>query len=483
MLRSMKARAEHAEERLPPVLSNRSFRFLWLAQIISQTAQNAILYALIIVVLDLTESTISTSMVVLSFVVPTVAFGVLSGVLVDRWSKRRLLILTNAGRAVTALAFFFSREHVWALYTVTVFFASFSQLFTTSNAASIPFMVPKRQLISANSLFSGGFTIAQIAGFIVLSPAILPTAGPGALFASAAGAFLIASLLARFLPYIGSDGGEEAEGAFPGRAELRGAVADFFRALGSLRADSQSTLAMVHIATSSTLILLFAVMVPRYMQAILKVEPDKAVTVFAPVAVGALFGLRAVPWAVARLGKTRTVALGLFGLALCLAAFGFVETIADALERTERFNPFAEEGTDRVFGLSILVALTMAFAGPLGFAYAMLNTPAQTTLHERTPEEMRGRVIASQMVLANGVALIPLVVVGGIADVYGVSSVVLAIAGLLALAGAVSLYLEQRWLGREGGQPPSSGGESAEWGPRPEAVPGSIDTTQGVRLD
>lgn len=461
------------KEKVPPVLSNRGFRLLWLAQIISQTAQNAVIYALIIVVLDLTESTTSTSVVVLSFVVPTVVFGIFAGVLVDRWSKRRLLILTNAGRAVTAVAFFFAREHYWALYGITVFFASFSQLFTTTNAASIPFMVSRQQLISANTLFSAGFTFAQIAGLIILSPAILVAAGPGALFATAGGAFVIATVLARFLPYIGSADGEEAEGAFPGREELRGAISEFARALRSLRADSMAMLAMAHISTSSTLILLLAILVPRYMQAILHVHPDKAVTVFAPVAFGALFGLLAVPWIVARLGKTRTVALGLVGLAVCLTAFGFVETIAAGLEHTERFNPF---GTERVFGLSILVALTMLFAGPMGFAYAMLNTPAQTTLHERTPVEMRGRVMASQMVLANGVALIPLVVVGGIADLYGVSSVVLAIGMLLALGGVLSLYLERRWLRGEGGQPPPPGGESAEWSRTQEAIPGSIDT-------
>lgn len=463
-----------AEERIPPVLSNRPFLLLWLAQIISQTAQNAILYALIIIVLNRTESTTNTSVVVLSFVVPTVGFGLFAGVLVDRWSKRRLLILTNAGRAITTVAFFFAREHVWALYGITAVFASFSQLFTTSNAASIPFMVPRRQLISANTLFSGGFTIAQIAGLIILSPIILTIAGPGVLFASAGGAFVVAALLARFLPYIGSEGGEEAEGTFPGRAELRGAVAEFATAMRVLRADLLSAMAMAHIAASSTIILLFAILVPRYMQAVVQVNADKAVTVFAPVAFGALLGLRAVPLIVARIGKTRTVALGLFGLALCLLVMGFVETIAAGLERTEQFNPF---GTERVFGLSILVALTALLAGPLGFAYAMLNTPAQTTLHERTPVDMRGRVIASQMVLANGVALLPLVVVGGIADLYGVSSVILAIGVLLAAGGALSLYVERRWLQRQGDEPPPSGGENGEWSGRQEAVPGSIDTT------
>ena len=475
---------DEEEGRVPPVLSNRPFLLLWLAQIISQTAQNAILFALIIIILDLTDSAASTSFVVLAFVAPTIVFGIFSGILTDRWSKRRLLILTNAGRAVTAIAFFFAYQEVWLLYAVTVVFSSFSQLFTTANAASIPFMVSRRQLISANTLFSGAFTMAQIAGLIVLSPLILKAAGPRVLFATAAVVFLIATVLTNFLPYIGSQGEEESDRPFPGRAELRGAVAEFGTALRTLLADPLSTMAMAHITISSTLILLFAILVPRHMQAVLEVSPDNAVAVFAPVAFGALLGLRMVPVVVSRLGKTRTVAAGLFGLAVFLSALGSVELIAIALERTEQFNPFAKDGTtERVFGLSILVALTMAIAGPMGFAYAMLNTPAQTTIHERTPVDMRGRVIASQMVLANGVALIPLVVAGGIADLYGVSTVVLAIGAFMAIAGAASLYVERKWLQGQNGDPPTPGGSETQPDQESNGVPDSIDSTEAVRLD
>jgi MFS family permease len=456
MLKRAEHKAREIEERVPPVLTNRGFLELWLAQIISQTAQNAILYALIIGVSTLTDSAIGTSGIVLTFVVPTVVFGMFAGVLVDRWSKRRLLIMTNVGRAAAGLAFFFARDHVWALYMVTVVFASFSQLFTTTNAASIGFMVSRQQLISANSLFSLGFTVAQIAGLIFLAPLILKTAGAGPLFIITTVAFLVASLLARLLPPIGSDDELEPEGALPTRAELKGAASELVKALGVLRADPLSWLAMAHITISSTLVLVFSVLVPRYMQEILQRPSEDTVAVFAPVAFGALFGLRAVPWIVPRLGHTRTVALGLFGLACCLAAFGLVEFIAEGLERTERFNPF---GTDQIFGQSILVAITIAVAGPMGVFYALLNAPAQTVLHERTPIEMRGRIFASQMVLANGVALLPLVAVGGIADLYGVSRVVLSISVLLAAGGALSLYLEQRWLGGESGPSPPAGGE------------------------
>ena len=467
MLRPVRAvQQAHVEERLPPVLANRDFRNLWLAQVISQTAQNAILFALIVLVIKETNSTTGASFIVLSFVVPIVLFGVFSGVLVDRWSKRRLLILTNIVRGVAAILFFFSRGEVWGLYAVTWLFSSASQLFTTTTAASIPYMVPRKQLISANSLFSGGFTIAQIAGLIVLSPLLLSTVGAGPLFIIMAVAFFSASLLARALPVIGH---EEAELEFPSFKEFRGAFSEFRNALGELVADSQSTLAMAHIMTSSTLILIFSILVPKYMESI-EGQAENAVVVFAPVAIGALLGLRAVPWVVFRLGKTRTVALGMFGIAICLMGLGFVEAIGDALQETNRFNP---SGDLTFFGYSILVTITMALAGPMGFAYAMLNTPAQTTLHERVPVAMRGRVLASQMVLANGVALIPLVVVGGIADLYGVSLVVLSIGVLLIVGGAVSLYLDQRWIRNRGGAPPPADDSGEHWDPRGSR---SIDT-------
>jgi MFS family permease len=197
--------------------------------------------------------------------------------------------------------------------------------------------------------------------------------------------------------------------------------------------------------------------VPRYMQAILEVSPDNAVLVFAPVGVGALIGLRMLPWMAGRWGKTRTVIWGLLGVALCLTAFGLVESIAEVLERTEHLNPFGEQ---RLGGLSILMTLTMIFAGPLGFAYAMVNAPAQTVLHERAPVEMRGRVFASQVVLANAVSIVPLIVVGGIADLYGVSVVILAIAMAMTVLAGMSVVMEMRWAPGDG-QPASPVEEAA----------------------
>jgi MFS family permease len=245
---------------------------------------------------------------------------------------------------------------------------------------------------------------------------------------------------------------EHAERQMPTFREFRSAAGDYASTLRSLVKDPVATLALVHYATGSSLVLLFAVLVPRYMQAILKVSPDKAVTIFAPVGIGAILGLRALPLIAARFGKNRTVIIGLCGLAICVLALGLIDPIAHILKRTDNLNPFTGQ---RAGGLSILVLLTMAFAGPLGFTYALVNAPAQTVLHERAPAEMRGRVFAAQVVLANAVGILPLIVAGSVADIFGVSPVLFAIAGVMAAIAGMSIYLETRWSGGIRPPPPA----------------------------
>ena len=426
----------------PPVLANRSFLLLWLAQLISQSAQNAILFTLLVLVTSLTDGSTFTSVLVLSFVIPSVVFGVFSGVLVDMWSKRLLLIYTNVARMLLAIAFLLSRDHFGGLIAISIFFATASQFFGTTDAVTVPSVVPKRQLMSANSVFSMAVTGSQLIGMIFLAPILLPTIGAVWLFIVCAIMFAISVACAYMMPPIADDDAAP-DRTWPTWREMRGAAGDYMGTLRTIGKDPVSSLALIHYATGSSLVLLFAVLVPRYMQAVLEISPDKAVTIFAPVGVGAIIGLRALPYVAARLGKNRTVIVGLAGLSISIVALGFIEPFAEWLETTKNLNPFSDDG--RAGGLSILVLLTMAFAGPLGFTYAMVNAPAQTVLHERAPAEMRGRVFAAQVVLANAVGILPLIVAGSVADIFGVTPVLFAIAVTLGAIAAISIYLESRW--------------------------------------
>ena len=437
-----------------PVLTNKSFLLLWLAQLISQSAQNAILFTLLVLVTSLTDGSTFTSMLVLSFVIPSVVFGIFSGVLVDMWSKRLLLIYTNVARMLLAIAFLLSRDHFVGLIVISIFFATASQFFGTTDAVTVPSVVSKDQLMSANSVFSMAVTGSQLIGMIFLAPILLPTIGAMWLFIICAAMFGVSVLCAYLMPPIADDD-EAPDRSWPTWDEFRSAAGDYLGTLRTIGKDHVSSLALIHYATGSSLVLLFAVLVPRYMQAVLEISPDKAVTIFAPVGVGAILGLRALPYVANRLGKNRSVIAGLLGLSLSVIALALIEPFAQWLETTQRLNPFDESG--RAGGLSILMLLTMAFAGPLGFAYAMVNAPAQTTLHERAPADMRGRVFASQVVLANAVGILPLIVAGSVADILGVTLVLFMIAIALATVAGISIYLEAKWSSGERPAPPLSG--------------------------
>src|SRR4051812_1334521 len=88
------------------VLGNRFFLYLWLAQILSQLAQNTISFVLIPQVGQLTKGSGSaTAGVIVAFTVPAVLFSAVAGVFVDRASKKRVLVITNVARAVVVLAY------------------------------------------------------------------------------------------------------------------------------------------------------------------------------------------------------------------------------------------------------------------------------------------------------------------------------------------------------------------------------------------
>src|SRR5579864_2682680 len=105
---SASSTAQHPPRRIladDSVWRNRHFLLLWLAQAISQTAQNAIWYGIVVLVQQRSNSSTQLSVAVLTLIIPSVIFGVLAGVYVDRWDKRTVLIGTNLLRGGIALSY------------------------------------------------------------------------------------------------------------------------------------------------------------------------------------------------------------------------------------------------------------------------------------------------------------------------------------------------------------------------------------------
>ena len=68
-----------ASEIDPPVWRNPAFVRLWIAQAMTQTAQNAIWYALLVIVEEISHSRTALGITILAVVLPSVLFGIPAG--------------------------------------------------------------------------------------------------------------------------------------------------------------------------------------------------------------------------------------------------------------------------------------------------------------------------------------------------------------------------------------------------------------------
>src|SRR5579884_1968200 len=250
------------------VLRNGPFLRLWLSQAFSQVGQNMINFALLLRVRDIIEvhhirqANTAISLVILAFSLPAVLFGPLAGVVADRWNRRTEMVLIQLVRAGATLCFLLIRPQ-WqvatilaAHYLITFVFGIAGQFFAPAEGASIPALVPRTQLISANALFNLTFTAAQLIGFATVGPILVKVIGIDNVFGLTVGVFLICAVLDRSLPKMLHAPIEETEPIHPMRRlweEIREGLVYIRRDPLLMKAIAQLTLAAATFLTVATL--------------------------------------------------------------------------------------------------------------------------------------------------------------------------------------------------------------------------------------
>src|ERR1051325_11237636 len=89
---------------------NRAFRQLWLGQVVSQMGDWFDTIALYTIILNLTGSGRDVGLLLVARFVPSFLFGPLSGVVADRFSRQRIMIVTDILRALVVLGVLFVRR-------------------------------------------------------------------------------------------------------------------------------------------------------------------------------------------------------------------------------------------------------------------------------------------------------------------------------------------------------------------------------------
>jgi MFS family permease len=180
---------------------------------------------------------------------------------------------------------------------------------------------------------------------------------------------------------------------------------------------------------------------PSYLSEVLNTRVDNAAFVFAPAAIGLFAGLRLAPWLGQRIGNAQVVTMGFVFFLVCLTSLGFVEELADLMRDQASTFTNAIEWT----GLSLDATMAMGLSIPLGFAYSLVGVAARAVLHERVPADMMGRIFAMQMVLGSLASIVPLFIVGGLAELMSARIVISLVTGaVLVLAIYSHLWVRRQ---------------------------------------
>src|SRR4030095_7958477 len=145
---------------------NRSFRRLWLGQVISELGNWFNFIAALGLVRHVAGAApMATTLVLLSRMIPFTLFGPLAGAFVDRWSRRSVMIATDVLRVVVAFGFLLVRgpQDLWIAYLCTALLSFFGAFFEAAKNAAVPNITGERDLLAGNALmFSSRFFLMSL---------------------------------------------------------------------------------------------------------------------------------------------------------------------------------------------------------------------------------------------------------------------------------------------------------------------------------
>lgn len=172
---------------------HRAYRNLLLARLISALGTWTAFFAVRISLYNQTGSVWWVSILLFAELLPGVILGIAVGPLIDRWSRQRMMILSDLGGALTfgALPFVDSPAAIVALSAVAGFSAAF---FRPACYSGIPNLVRKDSLVAANALMQGAENMATLIGPVMAGIGIA-LLGSSTVYALNSVSFLLSALL------------------------------------------------------------------------------------------------------------------------------------------------------------------------------------------------------------------------------------------------------------------------------------------------
>lgn len=148
------------------VLRQRSYAALWIGGLVSGLGDWFLFIALPFYIYDLTGSALATGGMFIAESLPSILFGSLAGVFVDRWDRQRTMVISDLCRGALLLIILAARspDRIWVIFAVMFVESSIGQFFGPAKSALIPRLVSETDLVAANSLSSVSGELTRLVG-------------------------------------------------------------------------------------------------------------------------------------------------------------------------------------------------------------------------------------------------------------------------------------------------------------------------------
>jgi MFS family permease len=404
-----------AVARAREALASPDFRRLFAARIASQLGDGlfqAVIVAAVVFSPEKQSTTVGFARATAVLVVPYSLLGPFAGVFIDRWRRRRILVLTPVLRATAALLLLPGAGAAVPFYAGALIVLSANRFFLVTAGTVTPKLVGFENLLVANSLGSVGGTVSTIVG-VAVGGKLADAVGTSAAIFLTMALWLGASAIAATIR-------TNMSAARRPEAALRRELARVARELGEGARRLRRTPRALGPITSYTvdqflqgliLVMSFVVFRDRFREGV-----GSFSFLIGASAVGGVAGMATVGWLESRLEKPTMVAVAFLvsGIPL-LAVSGFVT------------------------GPSVVVASFF-----LGVGFAWKKIPIDTMVQQAIPDSYRGRVFAVYDVAQNMARVVAALIAIAVVRQSTVG-IDIAVAGAIMLAYAPVL---PRWVRR-----------------------------------
>lgn len=421
------------------VLKNQGFLNLWINQILVQLSYNALNFALIIWVFKLTDSNTAVSALLFSIYLPAVILGLFSGVLVDLIDRKKIIMMIDILLCLSFFSLIFFKESYPAILLIAFFVNALGQFYAPAEASAIPLIVKKNQLITANSIFSATLYSCFLLGFGLAGP-IIGNLGINFVF-GLGGAFLALAFLMSFIfPKIRAT--PDAQGQKLILAIQRKNYAkvkevgmfEILETISLIRGKLPVLSSIVILSGVQMVIGILAVLLPAFLERSLHIEAtDASYILIIPLGVGIVTGGLVLGRIGYKLIKRVLVARAILFVGLLFLLISAAPIISPAIQHLPRPKPLPFITQPSLSSISVIGSFL------LGIAMVSILVPSQTVLQQNTPQHDRGKVFSVLGVAMSALTLIPVLISGVLADIFGTTPIFVGLGVIIFLAGLFGL--------------------------------------------